>query len=113
MFDLVLYHQPPRCAQDIMLIILNICPLLLAVKWGLLENKLYLFNCDMIKSEVAVVRNEPSNSLSNITVDPKSGWLVVSNCASWLQFYRNFILSYKKHKYITNSNFHLNLFYLL
>ena len=66
------------------------------VKWGILKEKLYLFNCDMITSEVAVVRNEPSKLESNHKVHPKSGWLVVSNRASWLELFRNYILSFKE-----------------
>ena len=75
------------------------------VKWGILKEKLYLFNCDMITSEVAVVRNEPSKLESNHKVHPKSGWLVVSNRASWLELFRKYILRFKEpnpphHNYI-------------
>ena len=66
------------------------------VKWGILKEKLYLFNCDMITLAVAVVRNEPSKLESNCNVHPKNGWLVISNRASWLELFRNYILSFKE-----------------
>ena len=45
------------------------------VKWGILEKKLYLFNCDMITSEVAVVRNEPSILSSDHDIQKVDGSL--------------------------------------
>ena len=52
----------------------------------------------MIISEVAVVRNEPSILSSDHDVHPKSGWLVVSNRASWLELFKKYILSFKEHE---------------
>ena len=55
------------------------------VKSGFLENNLYLFDCETIKSEIAVVHDDNSDN------DVHNRFLVVSNRLHWLKSFDELI----------------------